>query len=80
MARTVAELDAAIAALEAAKLARLTGRQATKVGYDGKISTEFASSTVAELEAEIMKLRAERARLTGERSPVRPVYAGFGSR
>ena len=80
MARTLAEIDAEIAALEAAKRARLTGRQASKVSYDGKISTEFATASLTDIETELLKLRAERARLTGDRSPVAPVYAGFGSR
>ncbi|MFC3693407.1 hypothetical protein [Chenggangzhangella methanolivorans] len=78
MARTVAELEALIAALEAEKIARLTTSRATKIGYDGKVQTEFATATLAEIDAEILRLKAELARLTGDRSPVRPVYAGFG--
>ncbi|RXF72112.1 hypothetical protein [Hansschlegelia zhihuaiae] len=77
---TLAELDAAIAELEAAKRARLTGVMVSKVSYDSRVATEFAAATVAEIEQELTRLRVERARLTGCPSPVRPVYAGFGSR
>lgn len=77
---TLEEIDAAIAALEAARLAKLTGRQVVKSTYPETGSVELATATVAEIALEICRLKIERSRLTGQPSGVGPVRIGFGRR
>jgi hypothetical protein len=77
---TLVEIDAAIAALEAARLAKLTGRQVVKSSYPDVGSVELATATVAEIAQEIARLKIQRAQLTGQPSGFGPVRAGFGCR
>ena len=69
MAMTLAEIDAAIAELEAARQTRLIGKQRAEVSYtSGRV--RFAEVPVAEISAEIARLKVQRAKLTGEASGV----------
>ena len=77
---TLPEIDAAIAALEAARLAKLIGRQVVKSSYPDVGSVEVATATVAEIAQEIARLKIARSQLTGEPSGFGPVRAGFGCR
>lgn len=76
---TLEEIDAALEKLRAAKLARLSGEQATKIGYsDGNV--EYAVATMSEINGEIARLEMLRAKLTGQSSGLGPIRIGFGGR
>lgn len=75
---TVEEIDAAIAALESARRTRLLGQQTSEVAYSGRYSAKFSAASLEEIAKEITRLQILRARLTGERSGVGPVYGRFG--
>jgi hypothetical protein len=79
MALTVVQIDEKITALESAKTSRLTGEQRKRVGYE-RGQVEFADVTIEEINLELLRLRAERQRLTGEYAGVGPIRVGFGSR
>jgi len=76
---TVDQIDAQIAALEAARSARLIGKQPLQVGYDGQ-SVMFATVKIEDINAEIARLRMARSKLTGCSSGVGPIRVGFGDR
>ncbi|WP_182168343.1 hypothetical protein [Stappia albiluteola] len=73
------EIETAIADLETAKRARLTGKARQQVSYDGGGVT-FVPATIAEIEQEIVKLRLQLAKLTGAPSGLGPIRIGFGGR
>lgn len=76
---TLAECDAAIAALRATKQARLTGGARTKTAYtSGSVEKQFAS--LLEIDGEIARLEVLRSRLTGTPSGGGPIRIGFGDR
>lgn len=76
---TLDEIDAALTQLHEAKMARLTGSHATKIGYsDG--SAEYAVASLTEINGEIARLEMLRARLTGSPSGLGPIRIGFGGR
>ena len=76
---TAAEIEAMIASLETAKLARLTGGVRTKVSYtSGSVEKQVAS--LEEINAEIVRLKVLLGKLTGRATGVGPVRVGFGGR
>jgi hypothetical protein len=77
---TVDEIDAAIASLEAAKLAKLTGRQLASSNFPDTGGVTFSTSTVGEINREIARLRIERSKITGEPAGYGPFVPGFGGR
>lgn len=78
-ARPLAEIDADIAALEAVRRARITGRQVAETSYDGR-GAKFVQVSLDEINNELARLRLERARASGCASGLGPVRVGFGSR
>lgn len=76
---TLEEIDAALGALRAAKLQRLTGGTRTKIAYASG-SVEKSVGSIEEINMEIAGLELARARLTGERSGGGPIRIGFGDR
>lgn len=76
---TRGELEAAIADLEAAKLARLRGEARIKIAYEGT-TVEKALPTLLEIEKALAMYRIELARLTGRPAGPGPVRFGFGAR
>lgn len=77
---TLEEIDAAIAALETARRARLTGTQVVKSSYPDLGSVEMATATVEEINMEIARLRLMRSRMAGGPSGIGPIRVGFGGR
>ncbi len=76
---TLAEIDAEIAALEAARSARLRGEARLRVQYEGAM-VEKALPTLAEITGEIARLKVARSKITGEPSGYGPIGVGFGCR
>ena len=76
---TVAEIDEQLAALRTVKSNRLLGNVRSKVGYDG-VSTETALASLEEINGEIARLEAVRARISGVPSGNGPIRVGFGRR
>ena len=73
--RTLVEIDADIAKIRSAMDEVLTGSRVTEMGKGDrtvKFSTGGASDEVA-LRRRLAELRAERARVSGDLSPARPV-------
>ena len=72
MAMTLEEIDAAIAAIEAAKRARLTGKQRSRINAS-EGGVEYAMATLEEMNQELALLGIKRRKLTGERSSHGPI-------
>lgn len=72
--RALADIDADIAEIEAARRALLTGKAASSMKHgDREIRFEGGMAERRQaLEAELLKLRHERSQVTGERSPMAP--------
>ena len=69
---TLEEIDAQIAALEAAKLRLLTGKQRVRVtASEGGV--EYSATSLADLNQELAGLKIERRKLTGERPANGPI-------
>lgn len=76
---TLEEIDASIAALEAAKTERLIGGVRTKVAYSNG-SVEKQVGSIEEINMEITRLQLLRSRLTGQSTGGGPIRIGFGDR
>jgi hypothetical protein len=79
---TKEQLEAQIAALEQARLDRLTGKQVQRTAYDGHL-TEFSEPpSLEEINQALTQLRLELAKLTGDWSStgVGPMRIGYGCR
>jgi hypothetical protein len=76
---TISEIDAAIAALEAARSQRLLGGVRVKVAYEGTM-VEKSVASLEEINGEIARLQAMRSRLAGGVSGLGPIRPRFGSR
>ncbi|BBE74353.1 hypothetical protein [Oharaeibacter diazotrophicus] len=80
MPRTVEEIDADIAALEAARRARVSGTQVVSSTFPDAGSVTFATTSLGEINRELARLRMERAGASGEASGLGPILPGFGAR
>ena len=79
MPRTIEQIDADIASFETARRSRLLGQTATRVSYDGE-SVDYSSVSLEELDRELVRLRLERAAVSGEPSGLRPFRPTLGCR
>ncbi|MGP1276011.1 MAG: hypothetical protein ACQRW7_11390 [Caulobacterales bacterium] len=81
--RTLAEIDADIAAFQAARRKALLGEAVSSMKHgDREIRFEGGmEKRVQMIDAELLKLRHERSQLTGERSPMAAYHPrGMGAR
>ena len=76
---TLADIDGAIAALRAAKQARLVGGMVVRTQYlSGSVMKDVA--TLADIDGEIARLEVKRSQLTGMPTGNGPIRIGFGGR
>ena len=76
---TVADIDAAISELRAAKMTRLTGGAVVRTQYQsGSVMKEVAS--LADIDNEIARLEVLRSKITGQPTGNGPIRVGFGGR
>ena len=76
---TLAQVDAALEQLRAAKMERLTSGIRTRTSFEsGSVEKQYAS--LAEIDGEIARLEVVRARLRGQRLSGGAIHVGFGDR